>query len=108
MINNPDSSGSGNLAELGETNVRGVLPEALTAHVEPVLPDQTTLVRAHPALARSLSVVLRVGVPNSVVTHFDCLNSILPQGSLDSTAVTKSVPNDVRVSEQRVSRSHGG
>lgn len=75
------------LAELGEANVRGVLPEALTAHVEPVLPDQTSLVRAHPALTGSLSVVLRVGVPNSVVTHLDCLISILPQGSLDSTTV---------------------
>lgn len=93
------------LAELGEANVRGVLPEALTAHVEPVLPDQTSLVRAHPALTGSLSVVLRVGVPNSVVTHLDCLISILPQGSLDSTTVCMPGRERVRGGESRQGRN---
>jgi hypothetical protein len=77
-------------AELGKANVRGVLPKALTAHVEPVLPDQTSLVRAHPALAGSLSVVLRVGVPHRVVTHLDCLIRFHHRAVLIALAVRAS------------------
>ena len=36
-------------AHLGETYVLGVLPEALSADVEAVLPDQAPLIAAHTA-----------------------------------------------------------
>ena len=40
------------LAELGETNILGVLTEALTADVHAILADQTTLIRADTAAER--------------------------------------------------------
>jgi hypothetical protein len=40
------------LAELLETNILGVLAEALTADVHAILADQTTLVRADTAAKR--------------------------------------------------------
>jgi len=43
--------------------------EALTAHVETVLADQTVPVAARSARARALSVLLGVSIPNVAETH---------------------------------------
>jgi len=52
-----------------ETNILGIQPEALTANVHAILADQTSLVGAHAAFARSFSVFLWMRVPNSLVSH---------------------------------------
>ncbi len=57
--------------QLLEADVLAVLPEALAAHVEAVLPDQTVTVGARAASARALSVFARPGVPDVVETHFE-------------------------------------
>jgi len=44
--------------------------EALSAQVETVLADKTSLVGAEAALAASLSVLARAREPNGVVGHF--------------------------------------
>lgn len=59
------------LSVLVETNVLGLLAEALTAQVEVVLADQTGSVLADAALARALAVVSRARVPDAFVGH-DC------------------------------------
>ena len=73
--------------QLLEADVVGVLPEALTAHVQVVLANQAVpkktgkletfktkyfllLVGASSAGSRSLAVLPRPTVPNVVVTHF--------------------------------------
>lgn len=53
-----------------ETDILGILPEALTANVHAVLADQTSLVGAYAAFAGSFSVFLWMRVPNSLVSHF--------------------------------------
>ena len=58
------------LIQLLETNILGILPEALTAHVQVVLADQSMSVRAGTALARALAVFPGTGVPHSFETHF--------------------------------------
>ena len=57
------------LAYLDETNVGRVLTETLTAHVQVVLADESSLMSANSALARAFSVFLGVGVPDSSVGH---------------------------------------
>ena len=57
------------LIQLLETNILGILPEALTAHVQVVLADQSMSVRAGTALARALAVFPGTGVPHSFETH---------------------------------------
>jgi len=44
--------------------------EALTAHVEPVLPDEAMTVAAHAALPRSLAELAGMRVPDIGETHF--------------------------------------
>merc|ERR1719193_63766 len=58
---NRDKQG-GDLVQLLEADVLGVLMEALPAKVQVVFPDETMAVAASLALARP-------GVPNIVVTH---------------------------------------
>jgi len=53
-----------------EPDVLGVLMEALTAHVEAVLTDETVTVAARSARARALAVLLGVRIPNVAETHF--------------------------------------
>lgn len=57
------------LTVLVETNVLGLLSEALTAHVQTVLSDQTRVSAANSALSRTLTVVSWVGEPNVFVSH---------------------------------------
>ena len=57
------------LAVLDEADVLGVAAEALSAAHEPVLPDQSMRVPAHPADAGARPVVLGVGVPHVGVPH---------------------------------------
>ena len=57
------------LIQLLESNILGILPEALTAHVQVVLADQSMSVRAGTALARALAVFPGTGVPHSFETH---------------------------------------
>lgn len=52
-----------------ETNVGGSLSEALTADVQTVLSDQTSVRGADSALSRTLTVVSWVGEPNVFVSH---------------------------------------
>jgi len=47
----------GNITYLEETDVVGVLPEALAAHVEPVFTDQTVSVRANPAGKKEIELI---------------------------------------------------
>lgn len=60
---------SSRLPVLDETDVGGLLAEALTADVESVLADETGLVGADTALPASLSVGAGTGVPNVLVSH---------------------------------------
>ena len=53
-----------------EANILAVHTEALTADIHSILTDETSLVGAHTALARTLSVFLWMGVPDGFVTHF--------------------------------------
>jgi len=59
----------GRLSVLVETDVLGLLTEALTAQVEVVLSDETGLVLADTAAARALAVVSGARVPNAFVRH---------------------------------------
>ena len=52
---------------LDETNVRGALAKAATAHVQVVLTDQTTGGLAHAAMTRAFTV--RAGVSVREVRH---------------------------------------
>jgi len=54
---------------LNESNILTLLPEALTADIEPVLADQAGLVGADAALASTLAVVARARVPDCFVGH---------------------------------------
>lgn len=54
---------------LDETNVGGLLAEALTADVKAVLADQTSRVGADAALAGALAVGPRTRIPNRLVRH---------------------------------------
>ena len=58
------------LIQLLESNILGILPEALTAHIQVVLADQSMSVRAGTALAGALAVFPGPGVPHSFKTHF--------------------------------------
>lgn len=60
------------LTVLVEADVRGSLSEALSAHVNTVLSDQTGVRRADTALSRALTVVSGVGKPNRFVSHYIC------------------------------------
>lgn len=60
---------SGNLTVLDETDVVGSLSEALTAHVNTVLSDQTGVRRADAALSGAFTKLSGVGVPNGFVSH---------------------------------------
>lgn len=57
------------VAYLVEANVVGVVTEALTAHVEVVLADETGAVLADAALTATLAVLLGAGVPDGSVGH---------------------------------------
>lgn len=59
------------LSHLLESNVLGVLSEALTADVKLVFSDETGDVAAYSASSRSLSVLSRSAEPNVFVSH-DC------------------------------------
>ena len=61
--------GDGAVANLDETDVGGLLTEALTADVEPVLADKTSLVGADAARSAALAVRTGAGVPNVLVGH---------------------------------------
>jgi hypothetical protein len=56
------STHSAKNTDLVEANVVSVQPEALPAHVDGVLPDDTVLVRADTALAAALALLLWVRV----------------------------------------------
>lgn len=57
------------LSVLVEANVLGLLTEALTAEVEVVLADKTSLVLADAAAARALAVASGARVPDAFVRH---------------------------------------
>ena len=57
------------LIQLLESNILGILPEALTAHIQVVLADQSMSVGAGTALARALAVFSGTGIPHSFETH---------------------------------------
>jgi hypothetical protein len=58
--------------QLLEADVLGVLPEALPAHLQAVLPDEAVAVGAGAASPRALVVLSGPGVPGDVFeTHFD-------------------------------------
>jgi hypothetical protein len=57
------------LSVLVEADILGLLTEALTAQVEVVLSDETSLVLADAAAARALAVVSGAGVPDAFVRH---------------------------------------
>lgn len=59
------------LTVLGETDSVGTLTEALTADVDAVLADQTSLVLADSAAAGALTVLAGVGEPDSLVSHIE-------------------------------------
>jgi hypothetical protein len=58
------------LVHLLKSDVLGVLMEALTAHVETVLADQTVTIATSSARARALAKLLGVSIPNVTETHF--------------------------------------
>ena len=60
-----------NLVQLLETDVLGVLPEALMAHVQAVLADQTVFVGAGATSVGALSIFARPGVVDISKTHVD-------------------------------------
>ena len=57
------------LLKLAETNVLGILAEALAADVDAVLADKTTLVSTYAATASTLCVSLVVRVKQLLGTH---------------------------------------
>lgn len=59
----------GRLVEFLETDVVGVLPEALPAHIQVVFPDETMSVAAGSAVPGALTVLPGAGEPNVVVAH---------------------------------------
>ena len=65
------------LIQFLETNILGILPEALTAHVQVVLADQSMSVGAGTALARALAIFPGTGVPHSFETHFSLIFAVL-------------------------------
>jgi len=65
-----------NLSHLDESNVGRLLPEALTADVQAVFADKTSLVRADTAATRAFSEGARTRVPNLIVGHIDCSGMI--------------------------------
>jgi len=69
-INSHHFPAGDSLVQLLETDVAGVLPEALTAHVQVVLPDETVLVTARAAVPGPLSVLAGAREPDVVVNHF--------------------------------------
>jgi len=60
------------LIELLETDVLGVLPEALPAEVQVVLSDEAVAVGAGAAAPGALPVLPGPGVPDVFVTHIGC------------------------------------
>ena len=58
-----------NLVQLLETDVLGVLPEALTAHVQTVLADQIMSVGADVTSERALAVFAGPGVMHILEPH---------------------------------------
>merc|ERR1711974_249531 len=63
--------GGSSLVQLLESDVLGVLPEELTAHVDVVFPDKTVSVGAGTALPGSGSVFPWARVPDVFETHLD-------------------------------------
>ena len=63
------SSSSIESSHLYEPNIRALLSEALSADVETVLSDQTSLVCANSAAAGALAVVARAAIPDGFVGH---------------------------------------
>lgn len=57
------------LAELVETNVLSIVPEALAAHHQVVLFDECMTIGADTALVCTETVLLGVRVPNRGVSH---------------------------------------
>ena len=60
-----------NLVQLLETDILGVLPEALMAHAKAVLSDPTVSVGAGATSAGALSIFARPGVVDIFETHVD-------------------------------------
>ena len=60
-----------NLVQLLETDVLGVIPEALTAHIQTILADQTLSVGAGMTSAEALAIFVRPGVGDIFETHVD-------------------------------------
>jgi hypothetical protein len=60
-----------NLSVLDESDVRRLLPETLTADVQAILANQTSLVCADTALPASLSIGTGAGVPNILMGHIE-------------------------------------
>jgi hypothetical protein len=75
-----------------EADVLAVLPEALAAHVEAVLLDQTVTIGARAASARALSVFARPGVTDVVETHFD-------EKKVFRKDLLQSNPSEIKVSK---------
>ena len=57
------------LVQLNEADVLRILAETLAAHIEAVFPDQTVLVGADPARARTLAEFSRMAPVELLVTH---------------------------------------
>ena len=64
--------GRNGLSVLGETDSSGLFTETLTAEIEAVLANETSLVGAEAALAATLSEFPGTREPNVVVRHFGC------------------------------------
>ena len=58
-----------------ESDLDGILLEALSAHIQAVFPDNTVVVGAHPAFPAARTVLAGVRVPDVVVTHIERLEA---------------------------------
>merc|ERR1719154_597487 len=64
------------LVQLLEPKVSGVLTEALSAHVQVILPDHSVAIAASTAASGALSVLPWATVPNVIVTHVEALGGL--------------------------------
>jgi len=72
---------------LDKTNVSSLLAEALAADIQTVFSDNTVVVAANSAFARTLAVILGMAVPNSVVTHLRWRRTVVRQRKAREGAV---------------------
>ena len=87
------------LIQLLETNILGILPEALTAHVQVVLADQSMSVGAGTALARALAIFPGTGVPHSFETHFSLIFNTVLIKNLFETSIHYEIVFEMRYIE---------